>query len=296
MKKPKNDHSGELRLPVLKTYKLFIGGGFPRSESGRFFTPVSKAGDPIANVCRASRKDLRDAVTSAYKAQPGWEGRSAFLRGQILYRIAEMMEGKRAQFLDELEVLNPGKGNQKAEFSRAVDLVVHYAGWCDKYQQIFSTVNPVASPHFNFSIPGPSGVIGIIAPAKFPLLGLVSLVVPVIAGGNSCVVLASETNPLPAVTLGEVLATADVPGGVVNILTGFAEELLPYFSTHMEINGISFSGLKPAQVEEVSTGAALNIKRVADYNALDFSSKSSQSPYMILDFQEIKTTWHPIGV
>ncbi|MCU0320544.1 MAG: aldehyde dehydrogenase family protein, partial [Flavobacteriales bacterium] len=214
------------RLPVMKTYKIFIGGKFPRTESGRYYQPKGADGKPLANVCRSSRKDVRDAVVAARGVVGGWAGRSAFNRSQILYRIGEMLEGRSAQFVHELVLHGATQKQAEQEVAAAIDLWIHYAGWCDKYQALFSSVNPTNSSHFNFSVYEPTGVVGIIAGGSNGLLELVSLIAPVIAGGNTCVVVASEKHPLPAVTFTEVLATSDLPGGVVNLMTGFRSELL----------------------------------------------------------------------
>src|SRR5215831_13492043 len=222
------------RLEVLKTYKIYIGGQFPRTESGRYYIPINASGKKLANVCLCSRKDFRDAVVAARGAFSGWSGRAAFNRGQILYRMAEMLEGRRAQFIEELIQQDSTKAKAEKEVNLAIDRLIYYAGWCDKFQQVFSAVNPVASSHFNFSMPEPTGVVSIIAPQNDSLLGLVSVIAPVITGGNTCVVLASETRPLSAVTFSEVLNSSDLPAGVVNILTGKPAELAPWFADHMD--------------------------------------------------------------
>src|SRR5882724_3828716 len=228
------------RLEVLKTYKIYIGGQFPRTESGRYYVPENEAGKKLANVCLSSRKDFRDAVVAARGAVSGWSGRAAFNRGQILYRMAEMLEGRKAQFVEELTLQDSTKAKAEKEVALAIDRLIYYAGWCDKFQQLFSAVNPVASSHFNFSVPEPTGVVSIIAPQNDSLLGLVSVIAPVIAGGNTCVVLASETKPLCAVTFAEVLNSSDLPGGVVNILTGTIKELASWFVNHMDVNATIF--------------------------------------------------------
>ena len=220
----------------MKTYKIYIGGQFPRTESGRYYVATNAAGKQLANVCLSSRKDLRDAVVVARAAVPGWSGKAAFQRGQILYRMAEMLEGRRAQFVNELMEQDSKKQKAEKEVNIAIDRLIYYAGWCDKFQQVFSSVNPVASSHFNFSVPEPMGVVTMIAPQRDSLLGLVSVIAPVIAGGNTCVVLASETKPLCAVTFAEVLNSSDLPGGVVNILTGTVKELASWFVDHMDVN------------------------------------------------------------
>ncbi len=263
------------RLPVKKTYKLYIGGAFPRSESGRTYEAEG------ANVARGSRKDLRDAVRAARGAFAGWSGMTAYNRGQVVYRIAEMLESRRAEFAD----LSSGAD----EVDRSIDRLVWYAGWADKLAQVLGSSNPVAGPYFNFTVPEPTGVVGILAPDEPPLLGLVSRVAPAIVGGNTTVVVASETHPLAAVELAEVLATSDVPGGVVNLLTGFREELAPWLAGHMDVNAIDLAGAD-GQVEELEQLAAENVKRVVRGAADD------QSPWEIASFLELKTVWHPIGV
>lgn len=284
----------EARLEVLKTYKIYIGGQFPRTESGRYYIATNSKGTPLANICQCSRKDFRDAVGAARGAFGGWSSRSAFNRGQILYRIGEMLEGRKAQFIEEL--VKQGIESQKAELevNLSIDRMVYYAGWCDKFQQINSTVNPVASSHFNFSTPEPMGVVAVIAPQNSSLIGFVSLVAPIIAGGNTCVVLASEKLPLSAVTFSEVLATSDLPGGVANILTGFVSELYPFFADHMDVNSVVFCEKDVEIKKAIREKSSLNVKRPLFYDKIDWSGNEGQSPYFILDFQETKTTWHPI--
>ena len=282
------------RLEVLKTYKIYIGGQFPRTESGRTYLACSPKGEPLANMCLSSRKDFRDAVGSARGAFGGWSGRAAFNRGQILYRIAEMLEGRKAQFVDELIKQGATKANADNEVNQSIDRLIYYSGWCDKYQQIFSSVNPVASSHFNFSVVEPMGVVAAIAPQEFSLIGLVSLIAPIIAGGNTCVLLASEKKPLCAVTFAEVLNSSDLPGGVVNILTGKVSELLPFFADHMDVNATCFCESDEAAKKLIKEKASLNVKRVIIYESKKWISDESQSPYFINDFQEVKTTWHPI--
>lgn len=281
------------RLEVLKTYKIFIGGQFPRTESGRFYAVKDKKGGLLANVCLSSRKDFRNAVVAARKAFGSWSERAAFNRGQILYRIGEMLEGRKAQFIDELEKQGLSRTKAMAEVELTIDRCIYYAGWCDKYQQVFSSVNPVASSHFNFSALEPMGVVGIIATENSGLIGLVSMILPVIAGGNTCVVLTSENMPLCAITFAEVLATSDLPGGVVNILTGTSKELLDQFHGHMDVNGIVVNGRTQEEVAVLEKGAYANVKRIVHWEN-DFSKSDQQSPYFINDFQEVKTTWHPI--
>jgi acyl-CoA reductase-like NAD-dependent aldehyde dehydrogenase len=281
------------RIEVLKTYKIYIGGQFPRTESGRFYPLLNKKKETVANVSLCSRKDFRNAVVAARGAFGGWSSRAAFNRGQILYRIAEMLEGRKEQFIEELILQGSTSGTAAAEVSAAIDRIVHYSGWCDKYQQLFGTVNPVASSHFNFSVPEPTGVVAIIAPEESSLLGLISVILPCIAGGNTCVVLASESKPLCAVTFAEVLATSDLPSGVVNILTGTSKELHEHFSSHMDVNAIVYCRHDSAEKKTVTQNASLNVKRVFFWND-DRTTPESENPYRIMDLQEIKTTWHPI--
>ncbi|MCB9165451.1 MAG: aldehyde dehydrogenase family protein [Flavobacteriales bacterium] len=282
------------RLPVMKTYKIFIGGKFPRTESGRYYQPKDADGKVLANVCRGSRKDVRDAVVAARGAVGGWSGRSAFNRGQILYRIGEMLEGRSAQFVQELMQHGSTKAQAEAEVALAIDRWLHYAGWCDKYQAVFSSVNPTNSSHFNFSVYEPTGVVGVMAPAGSGLLGLVSMIAPVITGGNTCVVVASESMPLPAVSFTEVLATSDLPGGVVNLITGFRNELLKPLVAHMDINAMVVADATKEERTMLDSEATCNLKRVVYPKVKDWSNDDAQSPYMILDTQEVKTTWHPI--
>lgn len=282
------------RVAVAKTYKIYIDGKFPRTESGRYFPLESKDGAIIANVCRSSRKDFRNAVVAARGAFAGWSGTSAYLRGQILYRIAEMLEGRREQFAAELVTQGVGEKQASAEVDAAIDRVVYYAGWADKYQQIFSAVNPVASSHFNFSVLEPTGVVAIIAPDDSGLLGLVSTSMPVIVGGNTAVVLAAESLPLSAVSFAEVLQAGDLPNGVVNILTGLREELSMQFASHMDVNAVVYAGVGDATARDIQVEAARNIKRVISRNA-KWTSADAQGPYLIRETQETKTTWHPVG-
>ena len=283
------------RVPVEKTYKIYIGGKFPRTESGRFFALQDQKGAVIANICRGSRKDFRNAVVAARKAVGGWSAASAYLRGQILYRIAEMLEGRHDQFVAELVLQGVNKRKAKNEVNATVDRLIYYAGWADKYQQIFSSVNPVASSHFNFSVLEPTGVVSILAPENSSLLGLVSNIAPAIVGGNSCVVLASESMPLCAISFAEVLHAADVPAGVVNILTGFREELTTHFASHMDVNAIVYCDGDVDVATSVQTEAAENMKRVISRVDAKWAGDSGQSPYFVRDTQETKTTWHPIG-
>ena len=282
------------RVSVAKTYKIYIGGKFPRTESGRYFTLSNSRGVVIANVCRGSRKDFRNAVVAARSAVAGWSSASAYLRGQILYRIAEMLEGRREQFIAELELQGVSKRKASAEVDASIDRLVYYAGWADKYQQVFSAVNPVSSSHFNFSVLEPTGVVAIMAPEESGLLGLVSNIAPAIAGGNTCVVLASESLPLSAVSLAEVLHSSDVPAGVVNLLTGYRDELRGQFASHMDVNAVVYCDGDADVARLVQTEAAENLKRVVARTDVDWSKDAAQDPYLIRDTQEVKTTWHPI--
>jgi len=269
------------RVEVRKTYKLFIGGEFVRSESGRAYRF-----DGNVNVPRGSRKDLRDAVRGARGAVAGWAARTAMNRGQILYRAAEMLDGRRAQFI---ELLGSGRGAHK-EVDDAVEAFVWYAGWTDKLAQVIGGTNPVAGPYFNFTIPEPTGVVGVVAPEEPALVGLVRRVAPALCGGNALVVLAPEVNPLPALTLAEVLATSDLPAGVVNVISGFRKELLPWLASHMDVNAIDVAGCTADEVTEIEKAAADNVKRVVKH------APGEMSPYLITAFMEMKTVWHPVGV
>jgi acyl-CoA reductase-like NAD-dependent aldehyde dehydrogenase len=283
------------RLAVAKTYKLYIGGRFPRTESGRYYALEDKNGAVIANVCRASRKDFRDAVVAARSALGAWSGASAYLRGQILYRIAEMLEGRREQFIAELVTQGATRRRASAEVDTTIDRLVYFAGWADKYQQVFSAVNPVSSSHFNFSVLEPTGVVAIIAPDDNGLLGLVGNLMPAIVGGNTAVVLASETHPLSAVSFAEVLHASDVPAGVVNVLTGYRSELTGQFASHMDVNAVVCAVDDPDAGKQVQQDAADNLKRVIFRGAMNWLSEQAENPYLIKDTQETKTTWHPIG-
>jgi acyl-CoA reductase-like NAD-dependent aldehyde dehydrogenase len=289
------------RLGVRKTYKLYIGGQFPRTESGRAYEVFDVRGRPLANACRGTRKDIRDAVRAARTVLPEWSSKTAFNRGQVLYRIAELMEGRRDQFVAEV-IVAEGVGRRRAArlVDASIDRWVWYAGWADKFSQLTGTVNPVAGSYFNFSVPEPTGVVGVIAPEASSLLGLVSRLAPVIVSGNCAVVLASETRPLPAVTLTEVLATSDVPGGVVNLITGLRRELVVHLAGHMDVNGLDAFGLDPAQGAAVEELAVENVKRLVrppsgGADAVDWLNDRAQSPYLIGEFTETKTVWHPIG-
>ncbi len=285
----------ETRIPVAKTYKIYLGGKFPRTESGRYFPLNAADGTVIANMCRGSRKDFRNSVVAARGAFAGWSTSTAYLRGQILYRIAEMLEGRSEQFVSELVLQGVSKRLAVKEVEASIDRLIYYAGWSDKYQQIFSSVNPVSSSHFNFSVLEPTGVVAVLAPEDSSLLGLVSNIAPVIVGGNSCVVLASESLPLCAISFAEVLHASDVPGGVVNILTGFKEELRDQFASHMDVNAVVFCDGDAEISKIIQEKAADNVKRVISRRDQDWSSETSQNPYLINETQETKTTWHPIG-
>jgi acyl-CoA reductase-like NAD-dependent aldehyde dehydrogenase len=290
------------RLSVLKTYKLYINGQFPRTESGRYFQVFAPRGkQPLANVCLGSRKDLRDAVQAARKAFAGWSGKTAYNRGQILYRVAEMLEQRRDEFISEI-TRSTGRSRELAakEVDKSVDRAVWYAGWADKLPQIFGAVNPVAAPYFNFTIPEPTGVVGIVCPDEMPLLAPVSQLAPIIVAGNTCVLLASEKAPLATATLGEALATSDLPAGVVNILTGRRKELVPHMAKHMDINALDFFLRDDeAMIKMVQEEAAVNVKRVVicrhPRDEEWFDDAKTQSPYWIRSFLEMKTAWHPIG-
>jgi acyl-CoA reductase-like NAD-dependent aldehyde dehydrogenase len=279
------------RLDVKKTYKLYIGGAFPRSESGRTYPALDASGEIVARVAMGSRKDLRDAVRIARGAQAGWAAATAYNRGQVLYRIAEMIEDRGDVFARHVAYAGGTARQAAAEVAAAVDTVVWYAGWADKFAQIDGNVNPVAGPFFNLSVPEPTGVVGIVAPPEPSLLGLVSRLLPVIVSGNSCVVIASEPHPVPAVTLAEALATSDVPGGVVNLLTGSPAELVPHLAGHMDVNAIDVSGADPELAAEAGRLAADNVKRV-----VTGKSPTDRSPYFIAAFTETKTVWHPKGM
>jgi acyl-CoA reductase-like NAD-dependent aldehyde dehydrogenase len=289
------------RLEVRKTYKLYIGGKFPRTESGRSYLVSDAKGKPLANASRASRKDVRDAVVAARKAFPGWSGATAYNRGQVLYRVAEMLEGRRDQFVEEVVRAEGATQRQAMEaHAKAVDRWVWYAGWADKLAQVLGSANPVAGPYFNFSVPEPTGVVGLVAPADSSLVGLVSRLAPIIVSGNTAVVLTSQTRPLPAVTLGEVLATSDLPGGVVNLLSGFTTELIGPLAAHLDVNALDLAGLDLALYRDAELAAATNVKRVVAPLRLSqrawLDDARAQDPYWIAAFLEIKTVWHPIGV
>lgn len=291
-----NGTSTNKRLNILKTYKLYVDGKFPRTESGRYYIHKDKNGNALANICQSSRKDFRDAVVAARKAQSGWASKTAYNKGQILYRMAEILEGRKSQFIDEMMQSNYGKAEASKEVDAAIDTLVYYAGWSDKYQQIFSSVNPVESSHFNFSMPEPMGVISVLSDENSALLGLVNGIAPAIVGGNVVIILASTTHPLCAVTLGEVLQTSDLPAGVVNILTGYRKELLSHFSNHMDVNACVYYGNDVDEIKAVKTNAAFNVKRAVIHKEKNLFNEKFSSPYLIMNLQEIKTTWHPVGV
>lgn len=284
------------RIDIQKTYKMYIGGKFPRTESGRYYAVNDKKGNFVANMCLGSRKDFRNAVVIARKAQKSWAGATAMNKGQILYRIAEMLEGRRAQFVAELMTQGESEKAANKEVDIAIDRLVYYAGWSDKYQQFFSSVNPVSSAHFNFSCLEPTGVISMIAPENQGLLGLVSVVAPAIVGGNTVIVLASESKPLTAISFAEVLNSSDVPGGVVNILTGNSEELLSHMASHMDVNAIIYCGQDQKEMTTINELSSNNLKRTIFHKKHDWLDDDCESPYMIEKTQEVKTTWHPTKV
>jgi acyl-CoA reductase-like NAD-dependent aldehyde dehydrogenase len=287
------------RLEVRKTYKLYIGGAFPRSESGRSYEVRSADGGRfLANAALASRKDARDAVVAARKAFPAWSAATAYNRGQVLYRTAEMLEGRRSQFVDEVSA-GEGIGREDAEATvdAAIDRWVWYAGWSDKVHQVHGSSNPVAGPYFDFSVPEPTGVVALVAPAASSLLGLVSVVAPVIVTGNTAVVVAAERAPLPAITLAEALATSDLPGGVVNLLTGRPAEIAPWLASHMDVNAIDLTGIGDAGLAaELETAAAENLKRVMRPPGADADWTAEPGLDRLLAFLETKTVWHPVGI
>jgi len=278
------------RLEVLKTYKIYIGGQFPRTESGRYYIVRDKKGNSLANVCLSSRKDARNAVLAARKAFGSWSEKSAFNRSQILYRIAEMLEGRKEQFIGELMKQGSTQKAAEKEVELSIDRIVYYAGWADKFQQIASSVNPVSSSHFNFSVLEPTGVVGVICPQNTSLIGLVSLIIPVITGGNTVVALASESLPLCSITFAEVLNSSDVPGGVVNILTGTQKEVATIFASHMDVNALVGN---TNDLNSMSELAVDNLKRLVSSDA-DWMKSESQGLNYVTDIQEVKTTWHPI--
>ena len=282
-------------LEIRKTYKLYVGGEFVRSESGHYDEALDGKGRHRANLCRASRKDLRDAVVKARAVQEKWAGQSGYLRGQILYRMAEMMESRVPAFESALRGSGLSAAAARGEVRATIDRIVHFAGWSDKYQALLSSVNPVASAYFDFSLPEPTGVVGIVAPDRPSLLGLISHVLPVIVSGNSCVVLLSESDPIPGLEWAEVLATSDLPGGVVNLLSGPRSETLPHLARHMDVNALALAGL-PKEIEvETRKDAAVNVKRVTGYALGDYAADRVEKLDLIRAFTETKTTWHPVG-
>jgi acyl-CoA reductase-like NAD-dependent aldehyde dehydrogenase len=280
------------RLDVRKTYKLYINGEFPRSESGRTYPALDSKGEVLARVALASRKDLREAVRAARNAQTKWAERSGYNRGQILYRIAEMMEDRRATFEEQLGDGGVSAARARTEVAKSIDRMVWYAGWADKFSQVYGNLNPVAGPFFNISTPEPTGVVGVIAPRDPSLLGLVSRLAPVVVSGNTAVVLASEPQPMPAITFAEVLESSDVPPGVVNILTGSQSELAPWLADHMDVNAIDLAGADDKLRLRIEQGAVHNVKRLIGVDGV----LDGQSPYLIAAFTETKTVWHPKGL
>lgn len=276
------------RIDVRKTYKLFIGGSFPRSESGRSYEVTDRSGAFLANAVRGSRKDIRDAVSAARKASSAWASITGYNRGQILYRVTEIMESRREELIGEVSGAD-GKRGAAAQVDRAIDTWVWYAGWTDKVAQVMGGINPVAGPYFNITSPEPIGVVGIVAPAEPSLQGLVERLAPALCAGNAVVALASEQRPLPSIALAECLATSDVPAGVVNIITGFATELIPVLAAHLDVDAIDVSGVDADSLREVETAAAENVKRIVRPGA-------ERSPYEVTAFQEMKTVWHPKGL
>ena len=290
-----SDELADERLRVRKTYKLYLGGAFPRSESGRSYPVTSGSGELLAHAAQASRKDVRDAVVAARKAFAGWSSATAYNRGQVLYRVAELLDGRREQFVAEVVAAEGcATAAAAAQVDAAIDRWVYYAGWADKYAQVAGGTNPVAGPYFNFSLPEPTGVVGVIAPQDSSLLGLVSVLAPVLTTGNTAVVIASQARPLPAVSLGEVLATSDVPGGVVNLLTGFTAELAPWLAAHRDVNAIDLTGVEAAARGPLAEAAADNVKRVYAPRETDWSADPGTT--RLAAFVETKTVWHPIGV
>lgn len=284
------------RLAVPKTYKLYINGKFSRTESGRYYKLNDKEGNVIANICRSSRKDFRDAVAAARKAQSEWAKKSAYNRSQVLYRIAETLEGRKMQMMDSLVKEGITSTAAENEFNLSVDRLVYYAGWCDKYQQVFSSVNPTEGSYFNFSFPEPTGVVSVIATENLGLLGLISVMAPCIAGGNACIVLVSDKHPLTAIDFAEVIHASDVPGGVINLLTGFKNELLSHFASHMDVNAIIYTHHEKEEIKKIEELSSLNVKRALCWNNFNWTDDQAQNPYLIMDLQEIKTTWHPVGI
>ena len=289
----------DARIDVRKTYKLYIGGAFPRSESGRTYVVTDAKDRFLANASSASRKDARDAVQAARKAFGGWSGRTPYNRGQVLYRVAEVLEGRRAQFAEEVQ-RSEGLTRRQADTAvdASVDRLVWYAGWADKIAQVVGATNPVAAPYFNFSVPEPTGVVAALAPQRSSLLGLVSVVAPIVVTGNTCVVTAAAERPLPAITLSEVLATSDVPGGVVNILTGSLADTVPWLASHMDVNALDLTGAAgdPVHAAQLEEAAAENLKRVLRAPAAEPDWTADPGLERITAFLETKTVWHPIGI
>ena len=283
------------RINVLKTYKIFIGGKFPRTESGRYYQPKVN-GSPIGNICLSSRKDVRNAVVAARSAFEKWSGATAYNRSQILYRIAEMIEGRKAQFIEELIIQGETKKAAEKEVDTTIDRVIYFAGWADKINQVFGSVNPVATSHFNFSMLEPTGVVGVVSSESSSLLGLISSICPIIVSGNTCVVFTSESKPLCGVTLSEVLATSDVPGGVVNVLTGKRKETVPHLGKHMDVNAVYLADSDSEFKESLRLDAVDNLKRIIVGKELDLYSHEFENPYIVTSFMETKTTWHPIEI
>ncbi|RCW39926.1 aldehyde dehydrogenase (NAD+) [Halopolyspora algeriensis] len=285
------------RLGVTKTYKLYIGGAFPRSESGRVHPVHDSHGEFLANAARASRKDVRDAVAAARKAFGGWSSATAYNRGQVLFRVAEVMEGRRAQFVAEVAAAEGvSTGTAESTVNATIDRMVWYAGWTDKLAAVLGAANPVAGPYFSFSVPEPTGVVGILAPQQSSLLGLVSVVAPVLAAGNTCVVVSSTERPLPAITLAEVLATSDLPGGVANLLTGDAAELAPWLASHADVNALDPSGVPDSLRAEIERSSAGTVKRVLDVRPGEQDWTREPDIRRLREFTEIKTVWHPVGM
>lgn len=285
------------RLPITKTPKVYVGGAFIRSESARVFPLQDAAGNFYANIPQCTRKDLRNAVEAAAKAGPGWAKRTAYNRGQILYRLGEMLEARASELADAIQLGGSSKVAAAKEVTATVDRLIYYAGWADKYEQVLGNVNPVAAPYFNFTVTEPMGIVGVIAPDEAPLLALLSLIVPAITSGNTVVALASSAQPYPAIVLGELLATSDLPGGVVNLLTGFRKELVPTFATHTHLRAVS-AVVGADERKALALGAADSVKRtrlLKSETPVDWYADTAQSLYAVRDFLEYKTTWHPIG-
>ena len=283
-------------LEVRKTYKMYVGGEFVRSESGRYDEALDRKAQHLANVCRGSRKDVRDAVVKARAAQEKWAGMTAYLRGQILYRMAEMLEGRlepMQALIGRTSGLTPARARQ--EVRATIDRIVHYAGWADKFPALLSSVNPVASNYFDFSLPEPTGLVGVVCPEAPALLGVVTHVLPVVVSGNAAIVLLSDKDPLPALEWAEVLATSDLPGGVVNLLSGRKAELVPHLARHMDVNALSLAGLSPELDRSARQDAAVNVKRTPDVAVADYAAPAAQGLDFIRKFVEVKTTWHPVG-